>query len=514
MFTRRIQCWTLPRVVPFLMLITGTASAQTPTLVQSRVWVGNAARETGNNFLAHLNKPAGTGNLLVFFINSPGGASSPTVTDNAGNIWTNASVAGCVTTTLSTQRKHQLFYSLNTAGGTQDITIAFSSAQFDINFGVAEFYNVATSNAVDGSVCAVQKRGPSVSSGSLTTAADGDLIVNFVDDEADGHYDDNNSISAIALCDICTGLYADHRWGLVGQFAVQPAHGPIAMASTWTQGTNDQFGSLAVAFKKASAGTAPAPGIRIIRSYVLELRANAERFSFPCSGNLIVAESPEGPGTGNTVSSITSTPSLTWSRINPGGGGNLNPQLFHVDNVTTCPAPPGMLTGTINSSAPGFTTLVYFWDIAGAATSPLDIGVSCPSPSTNGGAGSGSCFNLGSQSNAGADVTNAPNITPSTANGLVISAINFGLGPIRNITGAGFVYDGISYTNESDASYFANGDGASHIFNSGTAALTFHYTMQNVSPSSWQGMATAFKAAPGGTQPPAAPTGLTIRSSP
>ncbi len=503
----RVRPETILRFFPFL-LIAWTAWAQTPTLVQSKIWLGNGSTETGNNFVAHLNGPTGAGNLLVVFVNSPAGASSPTITDNTGSTtWINAGVSGCATTGLSeAQRKHQLFYSQNAAGGIETITIAFSSAQFNINFGIAEFYNVAAS--VDASVCAVQQTGPNVSSGSLTTAADGDLIVNFVDDEADGNYNDNSAISAIGLCPTCTGLYADQRWGMAGQFAIQPTHGAMSLTSTWTQGTHDRFGSLAVAFKAASAGTAPAAGIRIVRMYVTEINSTTQPFSFPCSGNLLVAESPEGTFS-VPITSITSTPSHTWAAIN--AGGSLYAQLFHVDNITDCPAGPGMLTGTIHSSSIIGQSFVYFFDIAGAAASPVDTNATCPAPSASGGAATGSCYNSAGQSSAGQSITDAPDITPSTPNGLVISGLNFGIGPFSGMIGAGFVFDAVWNTNESDQSLFADGDGESHIYNSGATALKFQYTTANNTAAYWQAMATAFKAgATTGGQPPAPATGLSV----
>ena len=264
------------------------------------------------------------------------------------------------------------------------------------------------------------------------------------------------------------------------------------MTSTWTQGGHDRFGSLAVAFKAAFAGTPPAAGIRIVRTYVTELASSTQPFSFPCSGNLIVAESPEGPADGVTINSITSIPSHNWSRINP--GGSQYPQLFHVDNITDCPASPGLLTGTIQASSINGTSFVYFFDIAGAAASPIDTNATCPSPSSSGGAGTGSCFNDGGQSGAGQDVADAPDIAPSTNNGLVISALNFGTGPFQSMVGAGFVFDAVWNSSESDQSFFANGDGESHIYNSSTAPLRFHYTTANRSAASWQAAATAFMA--------------------
>src|ERR1700726_651162 len=90
MIKRWFRFQTMLRFVPIL-LTAWTAWAQTPTLVQSKIWLGNAARETGNNFVAHLNQPAGAGNLVVVFVNSPGGASSATITDNTGSTsWINA----------------------------------------------------------------------------------------------------------------------------------------------------------------------------------------------------------------------------------------------------------------------------------------------------------------------------------------------------------------------------------------------------------------------------------------
>jgi hypothetical protein len=94
--------------------------------------------------------------------------------------------------------------------------------------------------------------------------------------------------------------------------------------------------------------------------------------------------------------------------------------------------------------------------------------------------------------------------------GSFISALNFGTGPFKGMVGAGFVFDAVWNTNESDQSFFADGDGESHIFNSGTTPLKFHYTTANNSAASWQAMATAFQAQSGGAQPPNPPTSLSV----
>jgi hypothetical protein len=96
-----------------------------------------------------------------------------------------------------------------------------------------------------------------------------------------------------------------------------------------------------------------------------------------------------------------------------------------------------------------------------------------------------------------ADILHAPDITPSTPDGLVIGLLNMGIGPPSASIGAGYIFDSVFYTGQTDASVMTYGEGRAHIYTSSTAPLSFGYHVKNDGTlSGWFGSAVAFKAAP------------------
>jgi hypothetical protein len=433
-----------------------------------------------------LPNPVLAGNFVGVAVTYPS-TTVPTITDNKG---TNSWVAGinCSNHTDWLDQSYSLFYSLNTLSGTQVITVNFEANQANVNIHVVEFNNIALSSAVDGTpVCTMKTTGPNIDSGAITTSQDGDLIWNYVVDEYDGAFGINNAISSISFGDNFTGLYADQSYGTGAQFSVQATHGAIHATSTWAQTTHDPFASLAIAFRAAAAGTAPGSGIRIIREQAFEPLFQSSPFTFPCSGNLLIAMTPESSLNEDNFGSITSSPINTWNMINPGTN---SPFLFHADNATSSSA----LRGTINVLGPLRYDYFIFYDITGAATAPLDTAAVCPSPSTSGGVGSGSCINNGIMTSVNQDIVHAPDITPSTANGLVIASVNDGIGPASD--SINYTFSLVWYPGATDNNWFNYGDGASHYYNPDTSPLNFGYHWANSGDLTvWNAMATAFKAA-------------------
>ncbi len=462
------------------------ASSATPGLVQTVGYLSNESDDPGNHFRVVLPNPVLSGNFVGVAVTYPSG-TTPTITDNNGtNTWID--VIDCSAHTTWLDQKYSLFYSLNTAPGTQTITVNFGANQENVNIHVVEFNNIALSSAVDGvPVCTTGITGPNIDSGAITTTQDGDLIWNYVVDEYNGIFGENNPISNISFGNNFTGLYGDQTLGTGAQFAIQPTHGVIHATSTWAQSTHDNFASVAIAFKSAAAGTAPGPGIRIIREDFFSPQFQNSPFTFPCSGNLIVALTAEGSYNEDALGGITDNFGNTWNKINP---GTYSPYLFHADNATCSSA----LHGVVNISGSVEYDQIVFYDITGAATVPLDTAATCPSPSTSGGVGTGSCINNGNTTIPNQDIVDAPDITPGTAHGLVLSALNDGIGPASS--SINYTFDPVWYTSSTDQSWFNWGDGISHAYNPDTSPLNFGYHWANNGTlTTWNAMATAFKAA-------------------
>jgi hypothetical protein len=187
------------------------------------------------------------------------------------------------------------------------------------------------------------------------------------------------------------------------------------------------------------------------------------------------------------------------------------PQLYHADDATT----GNNLVVTLHTTTRRGNDLVVMYDVAGAATSPLDTAATAANSSTLTAAGRGATKNSATQRNAGDALTDAPSIVPSNANGLIFGSMNIGLGPSSG--SSAFTYDYIPATWNSDGgdnNGFGNGDGMSHYFNPNTSTVNFGYTMTNASPATWNALAAAFKAGTGDTTPPTAPSNLTATVSP
>jgi hypothetical protein len=129
-------------------------------------------------------------------------------------------------------------------------------------------------------------------------------------------------------------------------------------------------------------------------------------------------------------------------------------------------------------------TFVTIYDVAGAATAPFDT----------------SAANRGTMENADEDLVNAPDITPSTANGLIILALNMGIGPPIGVTFG--TDDMVRYTGRTDGGT-ESGDGFAHYLNPDTSAEAWTWHISNGGVlSSWSATALAFKAAAAGGSAP------------
>jgi len=192
-----------------------------PTLVQ-HVATG-MDRYPVNTLTIRLPNPAGMGNCLILGVQFNSTGSVASVTDDMGNNW----IAGPTTTNGSFSKRMNLYYVLNAVDGTQTITVHFSGLTTTPGFPqavVSEFYNVATSNAFDGSSASSTSR----TAGPITTTAPGDLIyeggASLSSSNINGGAYNGTSITAGTGF---TLLSADLQVGSSDQYHIQPTAGTI-----------------------------------------------------------------------------------------------------------------------------------------------------------------------------------------------------------------------------------------------------------------------------------------------
>jgi len=446
--------------------------------VQHVDWGTNDGGQTFSVAKFHLPNPTLASNLLICGV-SWDTAATATITDNIGsNTWT----AG--PTSNDGTRKIALRYVLGVAAGTQDLTLTLSAAEFNVHFECSEFYNVATSSAVDGTATSTSNvTGPTVAAGSITTTIANDLVYHY--GITDASLCCNGAVTSVVAGSGFSLLSVDRHTARAAQYRVFGSTGAINPTLTFNQSSADTFASAAIAFKAASAGTAPSSGIRIVRVYHSSMNAAAYVVQFPASGNLIVSSTAQTK-TDQSITSITDTDSNTYTVVTT--PNNDYPQMRYAANATT--TSPNTRTMTINNANSGVTGILVIYDITGAATSPYDTsGSNAAAEQTN--AGGASCPGA-----AGSDTTHAPDITPTTSNGLVIAIQNTGIGPPCAMPTSGHIFDSSWYSGQDDSStgLMDSSDGYGHYYNPNTSTINFVWNWANATTSGGAALAAAFKA--------------------
>ena len=461
-------------------------NAGTPqTLVQFRhagvCGGGPSTGDSGNAFKFVLPNPTLAGNCLVLTLcYAFNAARTISITDNKSNTWPSPSVtttdAGNVITT-------GIWVLPNAATGTQTLTITFDATINDVYIEAAEFYNIATSSAVNGTHSNNADAGPAVTAGSFTPTSNngngGNLIYSFHACVSGVGLGPSNVTLGMRGGPAFTVLGADYNLCCLSQTSLQTTAAAINPTAIVDIPLVDTFNCVAVALKvDATKGTA-ATGMRIVRHVVVRAdtsgnsnaTASPITFGFPSSGNLLVGVL-DVTAVGNAFSSASDSNSNTWSVVST--SATSVPQPFYAGNATS-----GIeLLVTLNWTSAGATSEFHFYDIAGAATSPFDVEADF--------------------TDTGAAVTGAisgyPTITPTTSGGIVVAALNLGTGPCSAVGTTGGTFDNTVYTNESDASSFNNGDAWQHVNNAPASAISFKWTLAaSTTPGS---VAVAFKAAP------------------
>jgi hypothetical protein len=476
-----LRCFALT-----LFLTISIASHAQPTLVHSLSAASPSAtgRENahGNAFKIQFSGSMGTGtlagNLLVLKMTYTSSDTVSSIVDNKSSAYTlGPTVTGSGWTT-------RLYYTANVAAGVNVITVNFGSGVGDFHFSAQEFSGVATSAPGDGS-CTGSGAEPISCSSAINTTASGDLIVSSGMDATGNSFLCGNTSTAItpggsffldAADPFCS--YGDAEY-------TQPSSGAITPSFTFA-GNGGNFNIVAMAFKAATAGTNPTGmNIRHIEKVLVTAGMTTQPYYFVSSGNLIVVSNDVG--TMNlTLGGCSPGSASPWTaRVPTTGVTAFEAQIFFYPNAATSTN----LMCTLKNGGSGQVAILVIYDIAGAATSPEDV----DSPGA---------------ANNGTNLTDMPSVTPTSAPGIAFVALNDGTGP--DSAAGGGLSDNTTYTGETDAGMFNNGDAWQHQFYTSTSALNFAWT-QSDSGSYAQAFAITFKAAAVSSQV-APPTGFTVTS--
>jgi hypothetical protein len=483
---------TMRRFLFFIFLFFGGALsfAQTPTLVQHVSCPNSGAIGSGVGgemssvpvYLCPLPEPSQSGNALVLgMFSDNAGNPTWTVTDDKSNTWTLATSA-----TDSEGNIFAIYYALNVAAGTRFISVKSSAATNGfLAVSASEYYNVSTASALDAKSCAAGSNSTSISAGSLTPSVSGDLLWQW-----------GANANAAEIASISAGSQSNVTWQLNGtdihdgdgtQAGVYSS--TAAINPTFTSGTSEPWDSCAIALKAATAGTAPTQPFRIVHMLHEQMLASDSspfHAEMPTSGNLLLISFISG---GNSITSITSNPSNTWSSTGAlvTYGSQATSQIYYAANASTANA----MTFSIGQTGTMTGTTFMMYDVVGAAASPFDV--------DSGG-------QSGDQKSTVSSLTSCSGcITPSAANELIIG--NIGNAWCTNIgitSPSSALFDVATYTGNS-----VNGpepvdqnNGWFHYYDPGTSAITatWSYTCGSEAEGSWVGRLAAFKSAPQ-TQP-------------
>jgi hypothetical protein len=491
----------LLRLIP-IFLWCSLGWSQTPTLVQT-VWGPNSMGAGSGNgnwlgspvpyYAIEFPEPTQAGNLLVCSsFSSDSGGYTLSVSDDKSEIWTSA--GSNFPFTSASGNYYKVWYVANNVGGVRQVKVTSSNAYGGyVAVTCSEFYNVATTNATDGTPnCHTVSPGTTLTGTATGTLASGDLIyfVSFNDNVAP-----TSSFTSGAQSNITWNLDAvDLLDGYAVQYGVYSS--TTSFTPQMTTGTSNTFTSCEVMFKAARAGTAPTQPMRIVHlgHFAMPASGTTQTVQMPSSGNLLIASFTGG---GDSISGITGTPSNTWSSTGAVAGGpsfTASSQIYYAANANTATNSTVAITrtGTLSQD----TVLIY--DITGANTSPFD--------KDSGGQD-------GNQTSIVSSFTTCAGcLTPATGSGIVILNANQNwCSGTTQTSPFGALFDSAFTTFNSvngPQNVDQNGEWA-HLYYTSTSPITATWTMScgANAEATWAGRVATFKAALSNSQP-LPPTGL------
>lgn len=453
------------------------SSATTPSLVQHV----SASNTRGNGFASpycyyyQLPDPTTAGNAVVVGFTFNGNAT-PTVKDDKQDRYAIAESFF----DAADKQSIAIATAFGVSAGARVISLCFSADPGGYVQPMAtEFANVT---AIDGAGAGGHGTGTSVTPGSLTPSASGDLAYQVVASLSVMQ-------SGFAAGTVGSGnahlLSADMMDGWAGQYGIAPAG---AFTPTMSMAASDKWVSAAILLKTGSAGGVPA-GMRVVHLLHENVPYNPPAggtgnpfpnplsLQFPSSGNLLVAM--EGGGNApETVTSMADTSHDHWSQAGKTyTGGDAVVQAFYAGAAQSSED----LGLTVNWSDTRGDYTFFLYDVAGAASSPLDT--------TAGGSGN--------QGTAGS-LTFPFTLTPAAAGEIVFSEVMWDFNTGSGLAGQLFDTSTFSGESQSGPEPVDENNGWGHTIATTTSPVSFTWTVlfPNLPVGAWAGMAAAFKAGP------------------
>jgi len=249
--------------------------------------------------------------MLRFNNNNP---QAITFTDEPGNTYTQAATCTDNSGSGGTGVVTRIYYVENTKAGARVITVHFSAFTGTVSMGEYEFYNVAQSSALDQAACNVGS-GTTVTSGALSSlGTSGDLVFNS------GVVDSNTMITGCTPSTQANITWTQRTTMILdnqpqcAQYGIYNA--TASFSPSFTVNANVNYVSASAAFKAASAGTPPAPGIRV--NYIQHDDSIVQNLTtaltqMPISGNLAVIMYT---GSGDYITGVSDGMN-NWASVGP-----------------------------------------------------------------------------------------------------------------------------------------------------------------------------------------------------
>jgi len=462
--------WSMERPARPNWVVPVGPTGTTPTLVQGKFTSTNThADESTAPTTIGLPNNTLSGNCCILCVQQDPTSSANSVSDNlSSGIWSLAvSLNGASV-------RQEIWVGLNCPSGINEIKVTHNGGSgIDTQYAFYEFYNIAHASALDGTS----------TGGAFTPGSNGDLV--FV-------YGAQTSGSAVSTWTPASGFTLLHGMNYnsgtdqacFAQYEVQTTATSVTPSISGSSGTLQYLG---IALKAASAGTAPAGGIRIVSVQGYNFYGGASGLSgpftlqFPTTGNLIhmswvaltTTASPSG------LASMSDTAGNTWTT-------NGSPQTCSLDSSAGCTqhahaqgagaSATNKITFNCDQIATLSTTHVELYDIIGAQSPSYDTASST----------------FGKQTSSGNLAT--ASVTPSGSNELVINSTGIDSHDLSGVTGSYLSDISIAPNFDGGGSGLSSDDGYAHAYNVSSSS-TCTYTTQNNSAGvqGWVSYSSAYQ---------------------
>jgi uncharacterized repeat protein (TIGR01451 family) len=455
----------------------------TPTLVQhvsssaNPVGIGIA----GNAFRFTLPNSVRPGNCLILAMTYEYSATrTVSIADSNGNIWPGSPA---VKASHGSGYDSAIYVLPNAHAGVTTLTVTFDAPVIPFQYTISEFYNVATTAPVTGTSAVAAAAGPNVGSGTFTPANNdangGNLVWSYfaLAAIASGNPSVFSPAASFNLLDADIAWQTRQGFPHASEYGMQAISGPINPSLTAT-GDADLFNGVSVALRASGAGTAPPPGIRIVRvAHFTDHIPPANgtwKLQFPTTGNLVAFVVNEEPII--KLTNVTDSNGNAYTKREPDPS---EPQWWHTANSR----PDTNLMLNLQISGTPARATVQAYDITGAAPNPFEVVAGYPPADVSG----------------VTVVANAPSITPLSANGLTLAVLGIGLGPSTDFAAGaptGAIFDAVYYAGETDADMMENACGLGHVYNTDTTPQNWNWAITAIPNNSAMGTAVSFRAAP------------------